>query len=157
MAAAHPRRIPATMDAPLTEAPSVRFMPAGPVEIVPATDLGSVVTLKHGNLYLLSDPFGDIQPDSRGLGLYEGDTRILSCCVLRINGMRPALLQSSAGGNYRGAIQLTNPDYLLSPGPDAEAVVGLARRSMAIQRERVIGGGALSERLRLVNFSEAPE
>ena len=27
-----------------------------------------VQVLKHGNLYLLTDPFGDIHPDSRGLG-----------------------------------------------------------------------------------------
>src|SRR6266849_10614299 len=117
----------------------VRFLPPTPVAIVPATDLGSVVTLKHGNLYLLSDPFGDIHPDSRGLGLYDADTRILSGCVLRINGVRPALLQSSAGGNYRGAIQLTNPDYLASPEPETEPVVSLARQSIGIQRERVLG------------------
>ena len=39
--------------------------------IVPATDLGGVGVLKHGNLYLLSDQFGDVHPDSRGLGLYD--------------------------------------------------------------------------------------
>ena len=40
--------------------------------IVKATDLGSVQVLKQGNLYLLTDPFGDVHPDSRGLGLYDG-------------------------------------------------------------------------------------
>ena len=70
--------------------------------IVKATDLGSVQVLKQGNLYLLTDPFGDVHPDTRGLGLYEGDTRRLSCAILRINGARPVLLQASAGGNCRG-------------------------------------------------------
>ena len=77
--------------------------------IVKATDLGSVQVLKQGNLYLLTDPFGDVHPDSRGLGLYEGDTRRLSCEILRVNGLRPVLLQASAGGNWRGTIQMTNP------------------------------------------------
>ena len=40
-----------------------------------------VQVLKHGNLYLLTDPFGDIHPDSRGLGLYRADTRLLSCSI----------------------------------------------------------------------------
>jgi hypothetical protein len=34
--------------------------------VVKATDLGSVVVLKQGNQYLLTDPFGDIRPDTRG-------------------------------------------------------------------------------------------
>ena len=67
--------------------------------VVKATDLGSVQVLKQGNLYLLTDPFGDVHPDTRGLGLYDGDTRRLSCSILRVNDERPVLLQTSAGGN----------------------------------------------------------
>ena len=50
-------------------------------------------------MYLLTDTFGDVHPDSRGLGLYDGDTRRLSCSILRVNDERPVLLQASAGGN----------------------------------------------------------
>ena len=71
----------------------VAFIEPRVVAIEKATDLGSVQVLKHGNLYLLTDPFGDIHPDSRGLGLYLSDTRLLSCCSLRIGGERPVLLQ----------------------------------------------------------------
>jgi len=60
--------------------------------IVEATDLGSVQVLKEANRFLLTDPFGDIHPDSRGLGLYDGDTRRrragTSVAVLR----KPAVL-----------------------------------------------------------------
>ena len=98
-----------------TEHATVRFLPPRPTDIVRATDLGSVQVLKHGNLYLLTDPFGDIHPDSRGLGLYRGDTRILSSDVLRIGGERPVLLAASVGANYRGAIQLTNPSADRNP------------------------------------------
>src|SRR5690349_9935888 len=61
----------------------VAFIEPRALPIERATDLGSVQVLKHGNLYLLTDPFGDIHPDSRGLGLYLSDTRLLSCLWLR--------------------------------------------------------------------------
>ena len=71
---------------------------------VDATDLGNVQVLKHANLYLLTDQFGDIHSDSRGLGLYCEDTRLLSCSVLRIGGARPVMLQGSTGANFRGGV-----------------------------------------------------
>jgi len=80
-------------------APATRQLPPPNPTIVPATDLGGVGVLKHGNLYLLSDAFGDIHPDSRGLGLYDLDTRVLSVAVLRINGVRPTLLRAQTAAN----------------------------------------------------------
>jgi len=53
---------------------------------MPATDLGGVEVLKRGNLYLVADASGDIRPDPRGLGLYDLDTRVLSCSILRVDG-----------------------------------------------------------------------
>ena len=102
------------------------------IPIEKATDLGSVQVLKHGNLFLLTDQFGDIHSDSRGLGLYRDDTRLLSCSVLRVGGERPVVLQGSTGANYRGVIQLTNPTLDRNPndkirpgqepaGPEARA------------------------------------
>ena len=75
----------------------VQFFEPRVVPIVKATDLGSVQVLKHGNLFLLTDQFGDIHSDSRGLGLYRDDTRLLSCSVLRIGEARPVVLQGSTG------------------------------------------------------------
>src|SRR6478736_1580968 len=94
---------------------NVDFVEPRVLPIQKATDLGSVQVLKHGNLYLLTDPFGDIHPDSRGLGLYLSDTRMLSCCSLRVSGTRPVLLQGSMGANYRGSINLTNPSADRNP------------------------------------------
>jgi hypothetical protein len=45
--------------------------------VVRATDLTGVIVLKHDELYLLTDAFGDIHYDRHGLGLYGGDTRFL--------------------------------------------------------------------------------
>ncbi|TMF39673.1 MAG: amylo-alpha-1,6-glucosidase [Chloroflexi bacterium] len=132
----------------------VAFVEPRVVPIQKATDLGSVQVLKHGNLYLLTDPFGDIHPDSRGLGLYLSDTRLLSCCSLRVGGTRPVLLQGSMGANYRGSIQLTNPSADRNPDakvhPDEQTVVG---RTLGIARDRLIGVGGMEERVRIVNHA----
>jgi glycogen debranching enzyme len=137
-------------------APSgVAFVEPRIVPIQQATDLGSVQVLKHGNLYLLTDPFGDIHPDSRGLGLYLSDTRILSCCSLRIGGTRPVLLQGSMGANYRGSIQLTNPsadrDPTAKTDPEQHSPAG---RTLGISRDRLIGVEGMEERVRIVNHAD---
>jgi len=135
----------------------IRWIDPRPVSIHRATDLGSAQVLKHVNLFLLTDQFGDIHPDSRGLGLYLGDTRILSCEVLRVGGVRPVLLQGSMGGNFRGTIHLTNPS--IDRNPDAKRHPGdaLASRKIGITRERLLSGDALRERVRIVNHSEHGE
>jgi glycogen debranching enzyme len=139
------------MAATETAAP-IRFVPAPPVEVVVATDLGSVAVLKHGNLFLLTDQFGDIHPDTRGLGLYEGDTRLLSSSVLRVNGYRPAILQPPVGAAYEDAIELTNPEPRRDLGAKLDPLA-LVHRSIGIRRERVVAG-LLRERVRLVNYAE---
>ena len=125
--------------------------PPNPV-IVPATDLGGVGVLKHGNLFLLSDPFGDIHPDSRGLGLYDLDTRVLSCAVLRINGVRPTLLRTQAAANHIATIQLTNPELRRDPSIKNEIGAAVASRAISVMRRRWIGGG-LAERIEVTNYS----
>ena len=111
----------------------VQLPPPNPV-IVPATDLGGVGVLKHGNLFLLSDPFGDVHPDSRGLGLYDLDTRVLSCAVLRINGVRPTLLRTQSAANHIATIQLTNPELRRDPAIKQGAQEALASRAISVTR-----------------------
>src|SRR3954470_7975215 len=138
------------------ETARLRFLPARSLPIVKATDLGSVQVLKHGNRFLLTDSFGDIHPDSRGLGLYQGDTRVLSCSVLRVGGVRPVLLQTSVGANFRGGIQMTNPSADRNPDAKVHPPEELTGRTIGISRDRVIGAEGLSERLRLVNHASVP-
>jgi glycogen debranching enzyme len=134
----------------------IQFLPARAAPIVKATDLGSVQVLKHGNRFLLTDSFGDIHPDSRGLGLYHGDTRVLACSVLRVGGSRPVLLQTSVGANYRGGIQLTNPSADRNPDAKVHPVDGLVGRTIGISRERLIGADGVSERVKIVNHAGSP-
>src|SRR3954454_25098195 len=124
--------------------------------IVPATDLGGVGVLKHGNLFLLSDAFGDVHPDSRGLGLYDLDTRVLSCAVLRINGVRPTLLRTQSAANHISTIQLTNPELRRDPSIKQGGEEALARRAISIMRRRWIGGG-LAEHIEVTNYSAFPQ
>lgn len=135
---------------------TVRTFPVRAVPIVKATDLGSVQVLKHGNHYLLTDSFGDIHPDTRGLGLYEGDTRILACSILRVGGARPVLLQTSVGGNYRGGIQMTNPSADRNPDAKVHPFDELVGRTVGISRDRLIGAAGMSERLRVKNHGPRP-
>jgi glycogen debranching enzyme len=138
-------------------AEGVRFFEprVGPIE--KATDLGSVQVLKHGNVFLLTDQFGDIHSDSRGLGLYRNDTRLLSCSVLRVGGARPVVLQGSTGANFRGVIQLTNPTLDRNPDDKIRPGQGLIGKKLGITRERVVTGEALRERVTIVNFAEHDE
>ena len=136
---------------------ATRFLDPVARPIVKATDLGSVQVLKQGNVYLLTDPFGDVHADSRGLGLYDGDTRRLSSSILRINGERPVLLQASAGGNYHGAIQLTNPRLERNVADKVRPEDALASQKLGIARHRVIAGDSLEERVTIVNYAEHDE
>ncbi len=147
---ARPRRAAPSGDA-------VVYIEPRHVPIRKATDLGSVQVLKHGNLFLLTDQFGDIHSDSRGLGLYRDDTRLLSCSVLRVNGERPVVLQGSTGANYRGVIQLTNPTLDRNPNDKITPGQGLTGKKMGITRERLLTGVAIEERVRIVNFAERDE
>lgn len=143
-------------DAHPAAAASSRQLPAPHPTIVPATDLGGVGVLKHGNLYLLSDAFGDIHPDSRGLGLYDLDTRVLSCAVLRINGVRPTLLRAQSAASHISTIQLTNPELRRDPGIKQGTGEALSMRAISVMRRRWIAGG-LAERVEVTNYSALPQ
>ena len=130
--------------------PPVRAFPPRPRPIVKATDLGSAQVLKHLDMFLVSDAFGDIHPDSRGMGLYDGDTRILSCSVLRIAGERPVVLHSDPGGSWRGVVQATNPEFRKDPGDKMGGAETILRQTISIGRERTISE-AYRERLDIQN------
>ncbi|MFL5775388.1 MAG: glycogen debranching N-terminal domain-containing protein [Chloroflexota bacterium] len=138
-------------------AAGIRFFEPRVEPIEKATDLGSVQVLKHGNMFLLTDQFGDIHSDSRGLGLYRNDTRLLSCSVLRVGGARPVVLQGSTGSNFRGVIQLTNPTLDRNPDDKIRPGRGLVGKKLGITRERLVTGDALREKVTIVNFAESEE
>jgi glycogen debranching enzyme len=133
----------------------LRTFPARPRPIVKATDLGSAQVLKHLDMFLVSDAFGDIHPDSRGMGLYDGDTRVLSCSVLRIAGERPVVLHSDPGGSWRGVVTATNPEFRKDPGDKMGGDGRILRQTISVGRERTIAE-AYRERLEIQNHGPTP-
>lgn len=136
--------------APSTAAAPLQSFPPRPRPIIRATDLGSAQVLKHQDLFLLSDGYGDIVLDSRGLGLYHGDTRVLSCSVLRIAGERPVVLHSDPGGSWRGTVITTNAEFRKDPGDKMGQESSIARQTISIGRERTLSD-AYRERLDIQN------
>ncbi len=121
-------------------------------QVTRATDLTGTLVLKHDRLFLVTDAFGDIRTDQRGLGLYTGDTRVLSRLELRIDGQRPLVLRTGTGAGYHSTIQMTNPDLTRNPLEKGDASATLARQSLGIVRERSVVDG-LDERVRIHNYT----
>ncbi len=121
-----------------------------------ATDLTGTLVLKHDRCFLLSDAYGDVRRDQRGLGLYLGDTRVLSRYELRLDGQRPVVLRTSGSASWRGTIQMTNPDLARNPMENGDAAAVLSRQSLGIVRDRIIAD-AFEERIRVQNYTLHPE
>jgi glycogen debranching enzyme len=121
-------------------------------QVTRATDLTGTLVLKHDRMFLVTDAFGDIRTDQRGLGLYTGDTRVLSRLELRIDGQRPLVLRTGTGAGYHSTIQMTNPDLARNPLEKGDASATLARQSLGIVRERGVVDG-LDERVRIHNYT----
>ncbi len=138
-----------------TASPFRRLTLPDPV-VQPATDLTGVLILKHDNLFLLTDPFGDIHPDSRGLGLYLDDTRLLSHYELRINDQRPVVLRTGTGGSFSSALQMTNPAFLKNRITKQEPNDVLAAQSLGVLRERLLSG-AFRDRITIRNYTRGIE
>lgn len=129
---------------------------AGAPQIVRASDLTGVHVLKHEDLFMLSNAHGDVRPDGRGLGLYNGDTRLLSTYDLRLNGQHPLVLRAGPAASYRSAIQMANPDQVSRVSePDGSEIV-LRRHSLGVVRERAIGDG-FAERISVTNYTTRAE
>ncbi|HEY8870790.1 MAG TPA: glycogen debranching N-terminal domain-containing protein [Candidatus Limnocylindrales bacterium] len=139
-----------------TPANDIRLIDPPERVVMPATDLGGVDVLKHGDLYLLSDALGDVRANSRGLGLYSGDTCVMSALALLVNGHRPTLLRGDSGEGFRGTIQLTNPEIRRHPGDKMAPAKALGRQMLGITRYRIVGEG-LRERVTISNFAEHGE
>jgi glycogen debranching enzyme len=104
--------------------------------------------IKENDLFLLTDESGDIPPGSTdGCGLYTRDTRFLSRLELRINGVKPVLLESTAETNCQAVFRLTNPHM------EENGQIRLWRESVEIMRHRFILDGILYESVSYTNYS----
>ena len=103
--------------------------------------------LKHNDMFVLFDRFGDIQPIGLGEeGLYSGDTRFLSQLELHIEGQRPMYLNSTVkDDNGLLTVELMNPD--LNPGTEQAIASGV----LHIFRGKLLHDGCYED-LRITNY-----
>jgi glycogen debranching enzyme len=122
---------------------------------IPATDKTPSYrtrVLKHGDTFLVVDPYGDAQArDPAAEGLFHADTRYLSHLVLTVNGHRPLLLGSNVTeDNLALAIDLTNPDIAERGQPP------LPKETLHILRTKVLDDAACLETILVRNHGQAP-
>ena len=109
-------------------------------------NLAGAVVIKEENVFVVSHRDGSLpvrQPHA--LGVYADDCRFLSAHELRVNGVRPRLLVTSAAQGSASVHELTNPALPL-PGGRV-----LPLQSVQIRMERCLAGGYELEETVLVH------
>lgn len=105
--------------------------------------------IKENDLFMLMAVDGNIPAgNNQGLGLYLRDTRCLSTYELRLAGVEPTVLHSSAEKNCLLSVDLTNPDI-------EQSNQLVPAQTININRSRLVGN-AIYERLTFVNFNHEP-
>lgn len=127
---------------------------AGPVRLkraprIPAEADQELLVVKHGKLFVCSQPDGDIRASATGVGLYADDTRYLSQLSLRIGDKDPVLLSSSANAGYEAFVDLTNPEIL------EDKTVTVPQMTLNVRRVRLVAD-RLFERIEIHNHGAAP-
>jgi glycogen debranching enzyme len=123
--------------------------------VIPATDKTPSYrtrVLKHGDTFLVVDPYGDAQArDPAAEGLFHADTRYLSHLSLTVNGHRPLLLGSNVTeDNLALVIDLTNPDIAERGQP------AMPKETLHILRTKVLEDAACLEKIVVSNYGQAP-
>jgi len=70
----------------------------------------SFVSLKHGEVYSVTNHFGDIDGTHMGTGIYYKDTRFLKRYVMKINNQSCIFLKKKNHKGIENRYKLSNPD-----------------------------------------------
>ena len=101
--------------------------------------------LKHADTFIVADANGNVVGE--GDGMFRDDTRVLSLWKLTVGGKRPALLSAALSqDNILFTSHLTNQPLPPLGGQS------LPQGVIHVERQRLIFGGALYERITLSNF-----
>ncbi len=103
----------------------------------------ALVTLHLDDRVVVSEPDGSMSRDS-GHGFFAADTRFVSGYRLRLGGVAPVLLSSSAVSPYGARVEFTNPLLSTALGP-------LQADAVHLRLERSLGAG-LHEDYDVVNY-----
>lgn len=107
--------------------------------------------IKEDDLFLMTDPMGNIPPKSDGVyGLFSKDMRFLSRLEVIVENVEMLLLSSHAAENYIGTIRLTNKEKR------EDGNIRVWRESIAMERKRFISRGVLYETVSFQNHNAHP-
>ena len=109
------------------------------------------LVLKRGNLFLVASAIGDVAPaGARDLGLFQGDTRHLSCWALSVKGGPPLALSAQVSEDYVAQIDLTVTSL------HAGDLLGHEPVNYVHLRRDMLVDDVLVDRLALTNFLGKP-
>jgi glycogen debranching enzyme len=112
---------------------------------------GRQLVLNHGDSFAIVNELGDCPLSGQQYGLVHEGTRFLDRYELRLNGSFPLLLSTAISADGSEHIShLTNADE--RRGDE----VAVQRDTVAVERRKVLYGGALYESWRVRNFGAAP-
>ncbi len=108
-------------------------------------------TIKNNHLFLVDSKDGEIpsQNDS-GLGLYNLDTRFLSCFEIRLNDTQPVCLLSSTETGYLSTLVYTNGQFQTQNKDNLDVTV--LEETIELKRETILDG-ALFDKYTLTNYN----
>ena len=118
-----------------------------------AQSIAKAVVIKHGNLFFLTPPEGEVPfTKDHGFGLYFHDCRYLNGYELLFGEEHPESLAAQASECGRAIFQLTTPDF---SGPAGRTI---HRETVGLKWERIIDSELclLHERLEIQNFGYEP-
>lgn len=113
------------------------------------SSIADSIVVKNENIFFLTEPDGDVPLNgAHGLGLYYHDCRFLKGYELKLAGMTPIPLVSTAVNGYQAVFQMTNPDIKMADGKL------IPKDSLGIKWERLVDGAnsALHDAIELQNF-----
>src|SRR5947209_5068379 len=109
------------------------------------------LVLLHRDTFAVFDRYGDVQVLGSGQqGLFRQETRYLSHLELRVSGLRPLLLSSTArDDNVLISVDLTNPEMVLPSGDT------LLAGTLHIHRSKFLSDDACFDQITVHNYGSA--
>jgi glycogen debranching enzyme len=111
--------------------------------------IADAVVVKDDEVFFLCPPSGSVPlTEDHGYGLFYHDCRYLNGYQLRLSGLSPTALASSAAIGFEATLQLTNPEFEVPDGPV------IPKETLGIHWTRLADGHelALHDGITLQNF-----
>jgi hypothetical protein len=115
--------------------------------------IADAVVIKNENIFFLTEPDGGVPlAGEHGFGLYYHDCRYLNGYELKLDGLTPHVLVSTAERGFMAALQLTNPDIRT---PNGRLI---HKEQIGLKWERLLDADrlVLHDRITIQNFALGP-